>query len=37
MEKDPILPLKNIRLISLATYLAVAIIGVLGIGGLTNL
>ncbi|MBE7555511.1 MAG: sensor histidine kinase [Anaerolineales bacterium] len=37
MEKSPILPLSQMRLINLATYLAVFIVGVLGIGGLTNL
>jgi hypothetical protein len=37
MEKCPILPLGNIRLINPATYLAVVVIGVLGIGGLTGL
>jgi signal transduction histidine kinase len=37
MEKNPILPLSNMRLIHLATYLAVVVIGVLGVGGLTSL
>lgn len=37
MEKSPILPLSNMRLINLATYLTVVVIGVLGVGGLTNL
>jgi hypothetical protein len=37
MEKSPILPLSQMRLIHLATYLAVVVIGVLGVGGLTSL
>lgn len=37
MEKAPILSLSKMRLIHLATFLAVVVIGVLGVGGLTNL
>ncbi|MCG3207608.1 MAG: hypothetical protein FOGNACKC_01208 [Anaerolineae bacterium] len=37
MEQEPILPLNRMRLINLATYMTVVVIGVLGIGGLTNL
>lgn len=37
MGKTPLLPLSNMRLINLATYLAVVIVGVLGVGGLTGL
>jgi signal transduction histidine kinase len=37
MEKSPILPLSNMRLVNLATYLAVVVIGLLGVGGLTGL
>lgn len=37
MDKHQILPLSHMRLINLATYLTVVVIGVLGIGGLTNL
>jgi signal transduction histidine kinase len=37
MEKRPILPLSNMRLINLATYLTVVVIGVLGVGSLSNL
>lgn len=37
MEKSPILPLSQMRLINLATYLAVVVVGVLGVGGLTSL
>lgn len=37
MEKSSILPLNNMRLINLATYLTVVVIGVLGVGGLTTL
>lgn len=37
MDKDQILPLSHMRLINLATYIAVTVIGVLGVVGLTNL
>lgn len=37
MEKSPILPLSQMRLINLATYLAVVVVGFLGVGGLTGL
>ncbi|HRV95543.1 MAG TPA: histidine kinase, partial [Anaerolineae bacterium] len=37
MDKEPILPLTNLRLIHVATYLTAVVIGVLGAGGLTNL
>ena len=37
MNKEPILPLTNLRLIHVATYLTAVVIGVLGAGGLTNL
>lgn len=37
MGKAPILPLSNMRLINLATYLAVVVIAVLGAGSLTSL
>ena len=37
MDKEPILPLTNLRLIHVATYLTAVVIGVLGAGGLTGL
>jgi len=37
MVKSLILPLSNMRLINLATYVTVVVIGVLGVGSLTNL
>lgn len=37
MNKSSILPLSKMRLINLATYLAVVVIGFLGAGGLTSL
>ncbi|MCB9099463.1 MAG: sensor histidine kinase [Anaerolineales bacterium] len=37
MDKEPIFPLTNLRLIHVATYLTAVVIGVLGAGGLTDL
>ena len=37
MNKEPILPLTNLRLIHVATYLTAVIIGLLGAGGLSDL